>query len=483
MRLSEKVRIACVFITFVFLLKLFLRAHALPSERVCIVCAFSIIFFVLKLLLRAHAWPSRSGAGVVLKQSFLFLSAASLRNSAAVAGSMRAKLVRVAEAVRSSALEAAGDIESGLPPKTAFSFPLPRGTTIKRVRFNHRVSAIYVKDLIDESADRKTALWWQQADFEKFLQDRVDIAKAYRAAAKKKGLNLTQVSTEHGTHADEGYRAMLEVNPRLKDESRRGLGLGLKRQRTKNRVAYIAVVVEEQTRQLEAATSVPFRLDVEVLAAAAQRASAQDLEHAHHMAGMDFEREQAREQALQVASCETSKALEGQPILATHESFPWQSEGPEDYSGLVHSASFSLNDELEPTAATPGNLPPPSQSFSSKGFGLSREKLQNFGLSATGRTISLYKRLRQLNIAQPSSQHSDLAGESDGKSTDEDGLNVSSEHAEYLAQYRNWRRGALVRAGMPGYSDIKTYGTRQEYRVWRAWQATPVRARTNSDTT
>ena len=64
---------------------------------------------------------------------------------------------------------------------------------------------------------------------------------------------------------------MCEAYPRLKDESRRGLGLGRKRQRAKNRDAYIAAVVKEQRRQHELGMQ-----DEEGLARVAMRFSQKD---------------------------------------------------------------------------------------------------------------------------------------------------------------------------------------------------------------
>jgi len=327
------------------------------------------------------------------------------------------------------------------------------------LHFNPRVSCIYIKNLQDESAERKAAWWWQQEEFDQFLQMRVDIGKAYRTVAKKLGLDIMQVSSV-GSHGDEGYRAMLEINPQLEGQSRRGLGLGRKKQRAKNRDAYIAVVLAEQRRQLRAAAcslSSAFTLDDERLAAAARRVSEKDLEYAQFLAKSYYEQD---------------RAVEANENLGSHSSLSaaassWDDDlatGIADTPSLPSVESFGLNDENALQRQV-------SPSTSSKGFGLSREKLQKVGLSVTGHSISRFGRLRQLNSGDDA--------ESDVGETDDDGLKGNT---EFIAQYRHWRTGAPVRAGLPGFTDIKTYGTRKEYRTWRTWKPSPLPTTTGAQT-
>mmetsp|Transcript_153062 Transcript_153062/g.489166 ORF Transcript_153062/g.489166 Transcript_153062/m.489166 type:complete len:409 (+) Transcript_153062:709-1935(+) len=335
------------------------------------------------------------------------------------------------------------------------------------LHFNPRVSCIYVKDLQDESAERKAAWWWQQEDFDQFLQTRVDIGKAYRTVAKTLGLDIMQVSSV-GSHGDEGYRAMLEINPQLEGQSRRGLGLGRKKQRAKNRDAYIAVVLAEQRRQLRAAAcslSSAFTLDDERLAAATRRVSEKDLEYAQFLAKSHYEQGRAVEANEILGSHNTLSAAGDRPAVVSAPSLDDDlATGTPDTPSMPSVESFGLNDE----SALQRQVSP---STSSKGFGLSREKLQKVGLSVTGHSISRFGRLRQLNSGDDA--------ESDVGETDDDGLKGN---AEFIAQYRHWRMGAPVRAGLPGFTDIKTYGTRKEYRTWRTWKPSPLPTTTGAQT-
>mmetsp|Transcript_153067 Transcript_153067/g.489195 ORF Transcript_153067/g.489195 Transcript_153067/m.489195 type:complete len:411 (+) Transcript_153067:709-1941(+) len=325
------------------------------------------------------------------------------------------------------------------------------------LHFNPRVSCIYVKDLQDESAERKAAWWWQQEEFDQFLQMRVDIGKAYRTVAKKLGLDIMQVSSV-GSHGDEGYLAMLEINPQLEGESRRGLGLGRRKQRAKNRDAYIAAVLAEQRRQLRAAACSlsAFTLDDERLAAATRRVSEKDLEYAQFLAKSHYEQGRAVEANEILGSHNTLSAAGDRPADVSAPS--WDDDlatGIFDTPSMPSVESFGLNDEN----ALQRQVSPSTRAFSSKGFGLSREKLQKVGLSVTGHAISRFGRLRQLNSGDDA--------ESDVGETDDDGLKGNTER---IAQYRHWRMGAPVRAGLLGFTDIQTYGTRNEYRTWRSWK-------------
>ncbi|CAK0893978.1 unnamed protein product, partial [Prorocentrum cordatum] len=61
-----------------------------------------------------------------------------------------------------------------------------------QVRFKNEVSQKLGKDFTLLCHESKAELWWTESDFAEFLQVRVEIGKAYRAAAKNMGLNLLE---------------------------------------------------------------------------------------------------------------------------------------------------------------------------------------------------------------------------------------------------------------------------------------------------
>ena len=148
-----------------------------------------------------------------------------------------------------------------------------------------------VPRLVDIADDKKAQLWWQQDDFDEFLKVRIEIAKAYKAAAQTLGVEFNAVCSV-GAHSFAGYQAMSEAYPSLKDESRRGLGLGRKRSRAKNRVAYISAVTREQKRQHDLGI-----VDEEALSRVAGRHSKNDQEYAHFLAQTYYEQDRADEAA------------------------------------------------------------------------------------------------------------------------------------------------------------------------------------------
>lgn len=265
-----------------------------------------------------------------------------------------------------------------------------------RVRFDPRVCGALVPSLTDMPEERKVEYWWQESDFAEFLRVRVEIGKAYREAARKLGVPVMFVSSV-GSHGEEGYHAMIQAEPKLRDESRRGLGLGRKKQRAKNRDAYIGAVLAEQSRQREEADVNP-----RALAAVAERYSQKDREYAHFLARTYYEQDR-------------SDTLDASPAIDTEEvGLEDGSTAPESPSSMpefVSQKSFRLNDEAEE------EVPAAPRMAFSKGFGLSRDKLQEAGLSATGHAISKYQRLRKL----PSSFHDDSGGESEGTCGETDG--------------------------------------------------------------
>ena len=154
-----------------------------------------------------------------------------------------------------------------------------------------KVECMAVPRLVDIADEKKAQLWWQQDDFDEFLKVRIEIAKAYKAAAQTLGVEFNAVCSV-GAHSFAGYQAMSEAYPSLKDESRRGLGLGRKRSRAKNRVAYISAVTREQKRQHDLGI-----VDAEALSRVAGRHSKNDQEYAHFLAQTYYEQDRADEAA------------------------------------------------------------------------------------------------------------------------------------------------------------------------------------------
>mmetsp|Transcript_90871 Transcript_90871/g.261853 ORF Transcript_90871/g.261853 Transcript_90871/m.261853 type:complete len:483 (-) Transcript_90871:139-1587(-) len=366
----------------------------------------------------------------------------------------------------------------------------------RKVAFS-RVSYVYFRDLTMLSAERKAEIWWQPEDFDAFLSVRVEIGKAYRAAAKKLGLDIMQVSSV-GSHGDEGYRAMISINSKLCGESRRGLGLGRKRSRAKTRDAYIAAVLNEQLRQQKVG-----EFDPDKLAVVARAVSKKDQIYAHNIAQLYYDQDREVEQN------EDRERLLREAELRAQVGAPQSEPSDDDGTGEVNRTVSAPPEALfEPPPLPPrinsdlavvGNdefvafndedtfqemrrkISPQNPSLSAKGFGLSVDRLREAGLNSNGHSISRYQKLRKLG--RQGSQMADET-ESDGTACeteveiaeDDDGGADGEDSVAIVAEYRQWRMGAPVRAGLPGFSEVKTYGTRKEYRAWRAWQKPPDKA-------
>lgn len=366
----------------------------------------------------------------------------------------------------------------------------PSDMHLRKVSFNPRVFCTYVRDLTDLPDARKSIIWWQQEDFDEFLKVRVEIGKAYRAAAKLLGLDVMQVSSI-GSHGDEGYRAMIQIMPELAHESRRGLGLGRKRQRAKNRDCYIASVINEQQRQrdtfiIQHGEGVPFELDDDMLGRIARAVSKRDLDYAVKLAHLYYEQDRAAE----FGAAETAPAAP--PALVSAPSSRWQpSDLPmqlpspglrrtesssslscaDPSSPIRTQGSFSLNDEEDPEVLrNTSRRKLGEQRAYSKGFGLSREKLAGYGLSATGHSLS-----RLAGGRRAADEDTDGA-ETGGETEDED--DDAREQADIIAQYRNWRAGGPGKSAPPPKQSEahEEYGSRETYRHWRAWAAASAAA-------
>ena len=268
----------------------------------------------------------------------------------------------------------------------------------KNVHFNMRVGCMSVPNLLDLPEHRKAGLWWQPDDFAEFLKVRLEIAKAYKTAAQSLGVEMPSVCSV-GTHARRAYEKMIEAYPSLKEESRRGLGLGRKRARAKNRDAYIAAVVREQQRQHDLGT-----LDEEALANVAMRVSQQDRDYAHFLAQMYFEQDRADE---------AGTSVDADVTAALFNNLNDRCVSKDTSAGTVDEYSPSKQKFTEEEINWEGTQTSPSVA-SAKGFGLSKDKLQAAGLSATGH--SLLKRSKE--ISQEDSELSSC--ESDGVGSEYD---------------------------------------------------------------
>mmetsp|Transcript_100562 Transcript_100562/g.181523 ORF Transcript_100562/g.181523 Transcript_100562/m.181523 type:complete len:555 (-) Transcript_100562:64-1728(-) len=257
-------------------------------------------------------------------------------------------------------------------------------TSTAGVSFNTRVFCVQVRDLTELNLGRKADLWWQPDDFHEFLQVRVQIGKAYRQAAKMLGVDVLHVSSV-GSHAVAGHEEMIKEWPELTHESRRGLGLGRKRQRAKNRDAYIAAVLKEQKRLWELDVDYP----EEALARVAAKYSEKDRSYAHLLAQSYYEADRAPGSA---------DGKDDVPTLAFASLFSRVPSFSEEDSLALNAENNSLiilDDQAEQTEPlSPAAIERKStKGQASKGFGLSRDTLKTAGLSVTGHSLSRRQRL------------------------------------------------------------------------------------------
>jgi len=322
---------------------------------------------------------------------------------------------------------------------------------------------------------------------------------AYRKVCKQLGLDIMQV-TAHGTHSQAAYSAMIEVAPSLAHESRRGLGLGRKRRRSKNRDKYIAAVLNEQLRQRHAfekseTGDTAWELDVDALSQVALSVSKQDTDYAIYLAVLyaknDREQEAVEDQLRQEGkwpfkSPEIPQRLV--PSLDMEQEWSQSSSVCSERSAtsplLRKFSDMSLNDMTKDD--TPFRV---SSAYLSKGFGLSRDKLREVGLAATGHALSRRGRSRGgfESISEDSGCESDFARSEDSCRSEESDVD-KDEVALELAKYRSWRSAAIARlrpgeegqaVASPNSSDgISPTAQRKENRAWRTWQYRQLREKT-----
>ena len=276
--------------------------------------------------------------------------------------------------------------------------PKSVGKLQKEVHFNMRVGCMSVPNLLELPESKKAGLWWQPDDFAEFLKVRLEIAKAYKTAAQSLGVEMPSVCSV-GPHAKRAYEAMVEAYPSLKDESRRGLGLGRKRQRAKNRDAYIAAVVKEQDRQKQADIH-----DEEALASVAMRVSKPDRDYAHFLANMYFEQDRADEAGTTVDADITAALLH---FHNNPDDRGPSKETADEESGNSPSREAERQKYTEEEINWSGSTQ--AASFA-KGFGLSKDKLRAAGLSATGHSLLKRSRDSHQEDSELSSAESDAAG-------------------------------------------------------------------------
>lgn len=286
-----------------------------------------------------------------------------------------------------------------------------------RVRFKGEVSRKLIKDMTMLPEDKKSDLWWGAADFAEFLQVRVEIGKAYRAAARKLGVDVLDVSSV-GSKGAEAYQHMCELAPCLKDESRRGLGLGRKKERARSRDAYIAAVLEEQERQRQAAiesddsesSGLPRQRVAEAIARAARLVSEKDREYAHHLAQTYYEQDRLDwwQPSAEKQDSETFSATESPSCRAKRS----RSESSVGSCDCTHDGAENSEEILQVIEEREEEAEEAVRArLNAKGFGLSRDKLQEVGLSATGHALSRHQRLRTVPGSFDDGMSS--AGESD----------------------------------------------------------------------
>mmetsp|Transcript_6412 Transcript_6412/g.17455 ORF Transcript_6412/g.17455 Transcript_6412/m.17455 type:complete len:266 (-) Transcript_6412:113-910(-) len=218
------------------------------------------------------------------------------------------------------------------------------------------------------------------------------------------GVNILEVSSV-GAKGAEAYQAMVKLFPELKDESRRGLGLGRKKARARNRDSYIAAVLQEQSRQREGGP----RSDTDVadaIAAAAMAVSDKDREYAHYLARTYYEQDkmedwEAEPQPSRGRAEPASPAAKlpgrnpSDRSISSHDSGDVAGSPPEEIEALRENDAEAARTRLN-----------------TKGYGLSRDRLQAYGLSATGHALSRCQRDRT-SPAGPGDMGESSAGESD----------------------------------------------------------------------
>mmetsp|Transcript_14270 Transcript_14270/g.39390 ORF Transcript_14270/g.39390 Transcript_14270/m.39390 type:complete len:464 (+) Transcript_14270:85-1476(+) len=337
-----------------------------------------------------------------------------------------------------------------------------------KVTFNQRVACVVIRDLTELTPSKKSVFWWQPEDFAEFLRVRVEIGRAYRQAAKKLGVDVGSA---------------FPPVPELAHESRRGLGLGRKRQRAKNRDAYIAAVLGEQKRQRQALltaedaevrTPLNSELDIDELARVARSVSEKDRQYAYELGEMYYAADQAAD--------EDSGESPARPTTPTSMAVAEMLRTPSLDEPLFARVLDEKNEDLvDASCDEPFDFQRKvSPGQSSKGFGVSRDMLQEVGLSVTGHSISKYQRLRMLPGTRDDSETSGGETDTDERPTTSTGDGQTYGERQKYRLWRSWAKHADRKGPeLVGGKDANLLGTRTEYRTWRTW-AKPTDSRSTT---
>ena len=250
-----------------------------------------------------------------------------------------------------------------------------------RISFKATVSVSEVPHLGE--TDIKTDLWWTPEDFQDFLRVRLALANEYKEAVKEKRLRAS------GSWDIQ--------DPTLKQESRRGLGLGRMKLRQNNTRAYLAAVVNEQSRQRrECNWSQGMVFDDVKLAEVARRISDSDVKASIERAERDSKtvRKDHEETFSKVVEKERTEESIEQPEQEPNPPSPSErsesSHEPSPQSGgfgmkRVESVTLVDREEIDSDDECAQFMAERRVAEKSKGFGLSREILHDAGLRANGR--------------------------------------------------------------------------------------------------
>ncbi|CAE7567540.1 cgt [Symbiodinium natans] len=230
-----------------------------------------------------------------------------------------------------------------------------------------------------------------QSDFQDFLQVRLALANEYKEAVKHQRLRAS------GSWDIQ--------DPTLRQESRRGLGLGRIKLRQNNTRAYLAAVVNEQSRQRREANWAPsFQLDDVKLAETAQRISKNDAEYSIQRAQRDHE-DVCKELVMCKKLAEPEDPAEDELLVEQpeQEPIPPTSDDSDVGSPQQRGEGFGMkrvpsvalvdreeekcdeDDDEDGTSSVASAASSVRQPDKTKGFGLSKEILHDHGLRATGR--------------------------------------------------------------------------------------------------
>jgi len=286
-----------------------------------------------------------------------------------------------------------------------------RGRGRGPLRFTPTVLCRKVPSLRELDGQTKAQLWWQPVDYAHFVRLRSIIARAYKAVAKRRGL-------EAGSD--------FPAEPLLAHESRLGIRFGQSPAAQVAREGYTEVVLKEQALQVSAAEaaaaaagasdacegglvtgggSIAALLDFERLAEVAREAAARDRRLAIERA----EKQHRRLQEEAEAPIDMDVAIKQRALLRRH-TWSWHAEEgavePNEPSRLTSTGEekeeaseadlgrrlrakscFAVlqSDSLQPLLDAQRSGSRDGWGRRAQGFGQTRDALENHGVSPTGR--------------------------------------------------------------------------------------------------